>query len=131
MPRTVKQEVIINAPIDEVYAALLDSKKHSAFTGDKAKVSKKVGGAFSCYGGYIEGFNLELVENKRIIQAWRGTDWKAGEWSIVDFTFKKKGKKKTTCTFNHFAVPDDQVKMIRKGWNEHYWDKMNEYFSKK
>lgn len=131
MPRTIKQQVVINAPSEEVYKALMDSKTHAAFSGAKARVSQKVGGKFNCYDGYIEGYNLELEENKRIIQAWRGSDWKAGEWSVVDFKFKKRGKKKTEITLQHLAVPDVQVKGISKGWKEHYWDKLNEYFTTK
>lgn len=131
MPRTVKQEVIINAPVNDVYEAFLDSRKHSAFTGAKAKASKKAGGLFTAYDGYIEGVNIELVENKRIVQAWRGSNWKAGEWSIMNINLKKRGKTKTTLSYEHLAVPDNEVKAIKKGWTEHYWDKMNEYFKKK
>ena len=105
MARTIKQEVIINANTEEVYSALMDSKKHSSFTDSPAKVSKKIGGLISCYGGYIQAVNVELVENKRIIQAWRGSEWKEGEWTLAVFNLKKKGKK-TTLTLEQFGVPD-------------------------
>ncbi len=129
MARSIKQEVIINAPAEEVYSALMESKKHAAFSGAPAKISKKIGGAVSCYGGHIQAINIDLVENKRIVQAWRGSEWKDGEWSLVTFKLKKKGKK-TVVTLEQYGVPDKEAPMIRKGWREYYWKKMNEYFSK-
>ena len=129
MPRSIKQEVVINGTTEQVYACLTDSKQHAAFSEAPARISKKEGGKFTCYGGYIEGYNVELVENKMIVQAWRGSDWKAGEWSLIKYTLKKKGKK-TALTFEQYGIPDKHVTHIRKGWKQHYWDKLNEYFAK-
>jgi hypothetical protein len=49
----------------------MDSRKHRAFTGAPAKISRKPGGAFSCYGGHLTGVTLETVKGKLIVQAWR------------------------------------------------------------
>jgi activator of HSP90 ATPase len=130
MPKSIKQEVVLNASPAEVYSALMDSRKHGAFTGAPAKISKKVGGAVSCYGGGIKAMNVELVADKRIVQSWRGAQWKPGEWSLVNFNLKKKGKK-TALTLEHYGVPDHDAVMVRKGWKDYYWTKMNDYFSKK
>ena len=72
----------------EIYDALMDSKKNSLFTNGKASISKKVGGKFSAYDGYATGKNLELVEGKKIVQTWRASDWKESDVdSIVTFSF--------------------------------------------
>jgi len=41
---------------DEVYDTLLDSRKHSEFTGSKATGKAKVGAEFTAWLGYISGY---------------------------------------------------------------------------
>ena len=56
--------------------------------GEKpALISHQVGGTFSIFGGYITGRHIELVENERIVQAWRVGSWKSGIYSITRFEF--------------------------------------------
>jgi uncharacterized protein YndB with AHSA1/START domain len=131
MPRSIKQEVVIAADTESVYEALMDSRTHRAFTGAPARVSKKVGGAATCYDGQLSAVNVELEPGKRIVQAWRAKNWKAGVWSVVAFNLKKRGKTKTTLTFTQYGVPDDKYADINKGWKSHYWSKLNDYFSAK
>jgi hypothetical protein len=49
----------------------MDSKRHAAFTGAPAKIDPRVGGGFAAWGPHIRGVNVELIKNKRIVQAWR------------------------------------------------------------
>ena len=72
--RTIRQTVAFKATPHEVFEALMDSKKHSEFTGGKAKISRNVSGKFTAYDGYAEGTNLELVKDKKIVQTWRASD---------------------------------------------------------
>ena len=69
--KNLNQAIIFKASPNQVYEALMDSKKHAKFTGDKAEISREVGGKISAYGGFIEGENLELVQDKKITQKWR------------------------------------------------------------
>ena len=126
MPKNIKQNVVINTNPSIVYNLLMDSEKHSAFTGEPAKISDKVGGQVTCYSNYIEAINIELVKDKRIIQAWRGSDWNTGEWSLVVFNLKKEGDN-TRISFEHIGIPDKHATSIKKGWTEHYWSKMKRY----
>ena len=125
--KKIKQTITFKAKPSEVYEALMDSKKHSEFTGDKAKISNKVHGKFKAYGDYIEGENLELVKNKKIVQKWRGSGWENGHYSKVTYELKKV-KNGTRLTFTQTDVPDKEYKSINKGWKEHYWNKMKEVF---
>ena len=129
MANSIHQEVTFKAKISEVYQAYMESGKHTAFTHNgPAKISKKVGGAFSAHGGHISGINLELVENKLIVQAWRAKSWPKGIFSIVSFKFSKAGSG-TKLVLDHTGIPDGQSEHLAGGWQKMYWDRLNEYFS--
>ena len=88
--KTVKQTVTFTATLHEVYEALMDSRLHAKFTGAKASISREVGGKILAHNGYIEGKNLELVPDKKIVQKWTCSDWPKGHYSKVTFLLKKK-----------------------------------------
>jgi activator of HSP90 ATPase len=124
--KSLKQKILFKGIEPEtLYKMMMDSKKHSAFTGDAARISPKVGGRFTAYGDYIEGKNLELKPPKKIVQAWRASDWKEGHLSKVTFEFKKT-KQGTTLVFTHAGVPADQAASIKDGWYDFYWTPMKQ-----
>ena len=61
--RTIEQTKHFDASPHDVYEALMDSEKHSQFTGAKATISRDVGGAFTAYDGALSGSILELAPN--------------------------------------------------------------------
>ncbi len=126
--KSIKQTVSFNAKPDDVYELIMDSKKHSAFTGGKAKMSRKLNGKFTIYDGYIHGYNIELARGERIIQAWHFAEdfWPEGHFSICTFQFAKNGKG-TKLTFTQTEVPLEKVKTISNGWKQYYWGPMKEY----
>ena len=130
--KTLKQKVKFKAEPDELYAVLLSSKAHSRLTGNKAKISSKVGGKFSAYDGWIQGKNLKLVKNKKIVQSWKGNDeeWPKNHFSKVTFLFKK-AKDGTILNFTHSGIPLDWFNDIKKGWAEYYWNPLKKYLKKK
>src|ERR1700737_5511973 len=67
----------------ELYELFMDSAKHSAATGMPAKVSRKLGGKWSAFGGMILGKTLALVPNRLIVQAWRSSAWKKSDSDFV------------------------------------------------
>ncbi len=121
--RTIRQQVTFKgATPHELYEWLMDSKKHSEFTGQKAVISRKVGGKFTAGSGWMEGVNLELVQDKLIVQTWRANDdaWPEGHYSTVRFRFTKT-KDGTRLDFLHSGVPATAYADIRDGWREYYW----------
>jgi len=52
---------------------IMDSKKHQSLSGERAVISKRVGGAFTAWGSHISGFNLALGRGEKIAQAGRAT----------------------------------------------------------
>lgn len=87
--KTIRQTIRFKANPHEVYESLIDSGKHSAFTKSEAKISRKVGGKISAYDGWIEGENVELIKDKKIVQKWRGADWPSGVYSLAAFELKR------------------------------------------
>ena len=121
--RTIRQTATFKASPHEVYEALMDSRKHSRFTGSKASISRKIGGKFTVYDGYIEGVNLELVPDEKIVQSWRGSDWAEGHYSRATFSLKKV-EGGTRLTFTQTDVPEEQYEPISQGWRDYYWTPM-------
>ncbi len=127
MATTIRQTVTFDAPPHTVFEALLDSKQHAAFTGQKASISRKVGGKMTAGDGYIEGKNLRIEKDTLIVQTWRTTDFKEGDPdSQVMFHFSKKGKG-TRLMFVHSKVPDRLAEEFRQGWIDFYWVPLKAY----
>lgn len=127
----IRQKVLLDASPEEVYEALLDPRKHAEFTGSPARGSKRVGGRFAAWDGYIHGKVLELRKGKKIVQEWSTSDWPP-EYppSILTLTLRSKGTK-TELTMVHSKVPKEQVEKYSDGWVSSYWDPLRDYFSKK
>jgi activator of HSP90 ATPase len=119
----IRQTITFRASPHEVYEMLMDSQKHAKFTGSPAKISRKVGGKISAYDGYITGENVELIEDKKIVQLWRGSDWPEGVVSKATFALKKV-KGGTKLTFTQAGVPAAQFASIKQGWIDFYWEPM-------
>ena len=85
MCKTIKQKVKFRLPPEQIYQLLSDSKLHSDLTGEKAVISKDVGGPFSTHNGHTSGVNVELVPGKRLVQAWRTVDFPIGAFSMASF----------------------------------------------
>ena len=119
---TIKQSIRFKASPHEIYQALLDAKEHSAFTGGIAKITPVVGAAFEAYDGYITGRNLQLKEDKKIVQAWRAEEdgWPEDLFSRVTIELKET-KTGTEVSFTQTGVPIAHAKSIRDGWEEYYW----------
>lgn len=124
---SIAQTIRFKAGPGEIYDALMDSKKHSAFTGSKCVMGKKVGDSFSSYDGYATGKNLELVQGKKIVQFWRASDWPPARFSEIVFEFKKAGSG-TVLKFTQRNLPQNSSKEIALGWKEFYWEPLKKYF---
>lgn len=126
--RTIKQSVLINATPVEVYDALVNAKKHRAFTGAKATSSNRVGGKFTAWDGYIAGKYLKLVPGRKIVEEWRTTDWPEGyPPSLIEFGFERDNKG-MRLTMVQSQVPSAKAADYRTGWKSYYWDPLKKYF---
>jgi len=127
--KTIRNSVTFKANPHEVYEALMDSKKHAKFTGSVVKISRNVGGKFSVYGGDIQGINLELVPDQKIVQSWRYSDWPEGHYSKATFSLREVPVG-TRLIFNQTGVPEEFHDDIKQGWHDYYWEPMKEMLKK-
>jgi uncharacterized protein YndB with AHSA1/START domain len=130
MTKNIRQSVTIKAAPNRVYGALIGEKRHAKFTGEPASISRKVGGAFTCYGGHLSGINLELVPSRRIVQAWRAKGWPKGTYSVVSFALAGKAGGRTRISLTHVGVPASSARKINAGWRTFYWKPLKAYLEK-
>ncbi|MEW7009236.1 SRPBCC domain-containing protein [Lentilitoribacter sp. EG35] len=122
---TIQQNVDIHATKEQIYETLLNSEKFSAMTGGKtANIEAKSGGALSLFDGMIEARNIELIQNKRIVQAWRVKDWPEGQYSLIRFELDQNGAN-TTIHFTQTGHPEEAEAHLDAGWHKMYWEPMN------
>lgn len=127
--KTIRQSVTFKTSPHVIYEMLMDSRKHAKFTGEKANISRKIGGKFTAYAGYINGVNLNLVQDRTIVQSWRGSDWPRGLYSKVTFLLEKV-KGGARLIFRQSGVPEEYYKDINQGWRDYYWKPMREIVEK-
>ena len=125
--KTIEQIVTFSAVPHDVYEALIDSEKHSQFTGAMATISREVGGEFSAYDGALSGTILALVPDAKIVQSWRGSDdgWVPGHYSTATFSLEAIDGG-TRLTFVQTGVPEQSFEQISQGWQTYYWAKMQQ-----
>jgi activator of HSP90 ATPase len=128
----IHQETVFAASRKKVYDALtvaaqfqkvIDNSAASqamALAKKPAEISRELGGAFSVFGGHIVGRQLELLPERRIVQAWRVVDWPAGVFSIAHFELVDQGGS-TKLVFDHTGFPSGEGAHLAEGWRVNYW----------
>ncbi len=131
MSLTFKLETQLPGTPEEIYKAWLNSEEHAAMTGgEEASATPVVGAKHSAWDGYIWGRNVELIPNKRIVQTWRSTGFQEDdEDSILEIDLEASGEE-TILRMIHSKVPNQEAD-VEKGWVDHYFEPMREYFSRK
>ena len=111
-----------------LFKAWLSGKEHGAMIGDRATWTRN--GKFTAWSGYIEGQTLELVDNQRIVQSWRTSDFDESDPdSRLEITLHKVAKG-TRLTLKHSRVPEGQGASYKTGWRDSYFVPMADYFSR-
>jgi activator of HSP90 ATPase len=130
MSKTICQEILFkNTTAHDLYELYMDSKKHTTATAAPAKISKKEGGKYSVHGGYITGRNLQLIEDKLIVQTWRAQGWKESDPDST-FIINLEQKGNDVLLFaTHANVPNAHEESISKGWHNHYWEPWKKYLA--
>jgi uncharacterized protein YndB with AHSA1/START domain len=127
MSQSIHHEVVFKASPERIYQALTDAKQFSEMTGGApTEISSDAGGQFSCFGGMIEGRNVELIPGQRLVQAWRVKNWEPGVYSVVKFELKNEGSG-TRLIFDHKGFPEDQRAHLDIGWKTNYWEPLRKF----
>ncbi len=125
--KSFEQEITIKSTPHEIYEVFMDSKKHSKLTEGKAMVSREVGGSFSIFEGSLSGKNVELIQDKKIVQTWRGDgeNWPKGYYSTITFNFEPVDQG-TLIKFTHTDIPEGAYESVKQGWDTYYWEPLKE-----
>lgn len=92
------------------------------------RIDARPGGPFALFGGYISGFNLELVPAVRLVQAWRTGSWPMGKYSVASFALSESDGN-THLIFDHTGFPEDAADHLARGWRGHYWEPLAKILS--
>jgi activator of HSP90 ATPase len=135
----IHQEPVFKASRKRVYEALTDARQFEkvvqlsaamksgmAPEAKPAEISREGGGAFSLFGGYVTGRQLELVPNERIVQAWRASGWDLGDYSIAKFQLVEQASR-TTIVFDHTGFPKGKAEHLAEGWKINYWKPLEKF----
>jgi activator of HSP90 ATPase len=134
----IHQEITFNAKPERIYQALTDAssfEKVESFSdamksldivAHPAKISREPGGAFSLFGDYIVGRQIELIANQRIVQAWRVASWNPGIYSIARFELAPLDSG-TRLVFDHTGFPAGTAEHLASGWYANYWDPLRKF----
>lgn len=127
MPDGFTLQVDFPTTADSLFAAWMDSASHAAFTGAAAEIDPSPGGAFSAWDGYITGTTLAVEPPRRIVQAWRTTEFPDGSPdSRVELLFEPvEGGVRLTLT--HSQIPEGQGPSYEQGWQDFYFAPLREY----
>ncbi|NOR74244.1 MAG: ATPase [Draconibacterium sp.] len=122
--KNLKRYYTLNVEPADVYNALTNKKILEIWTGEVAEMEAVVDTEFSLWGGSITGVNLEIEENKKIVQQWFFGE---GEKSIVTIKIHSH-KKGCSVELLHTNIPDDAFENISSGWDEDYFGALKELF---
>jgi activator of HSP90 ATPase len=130
MSESISVSTLLAASRQEIYGAWLGSSAHAEFTGSPASIDAQVGGRFTAWDGYITGTTLELDPPRRILQAWRTSEFPDGSPdSLLEVLFEETADS-TRLILNHTNIPEGQGEEYRQGWEDFYFTPMQQYFSR-
>jgi activator of HSP90 ATPase len=125
--KTITQEYLISASLEEVWQALVNPKEINGWGAGPVVMDNNVGTKFSLWGGTIWGINTEVVSHKKLVQDWFSQEEPAWEKpSRVTFTLEDE-KHAVKLTLVHTNIPDKNAKSIEEGWKEYYLGPLKEF----
>ncbi len=131
MTKAIHQSVRFAAPPQTLFEMYLDSRKHSAATGGKAIMSRKVGGAFTAWNKMLRGRNLAITRNRVIVQTWRSVNFKPDDADSILILEFSKAPGGGQVDLVHVNVPPQDHKGVTNGWPNYYWKPWKKYIAAK
>lgn len=119
---------VLPATPQAVYDAWMSDDGHTEMTGGTAEIDPRVGGEFTAWDGYITGRTIALEPGRRIVQAWRSSDFEDADPDSRIEVLLAAVPEGTEITLRHTAIPDGQSG-YEQGWRDNYFDPMRSYFA--
>ena len=130
--KAIHQEVTFKASAARLYQVLTDpalfdkvvllsgATQAMRLVAKPCRIDQLPGGAFSLFGGYINGQQIELTPGIRLVQVWRSEGWAMHVYSIVRFQLSDQ-QGGARLVFDHTGFPNDEAASLAAGWHQHYW----------
>lgn len=115
-------------PMEELYAALTDPRRASAYTRGPAAMDVKAGGQFSFLNGVISGYYVDVQPPALLKQQWRLASWPAGVHSSVVLQLVKDEPAVTILEFAQSGIPAGQLQSVQEGWRANFFDAIKAVF---
>jgi activator of HSP90 ATPase len=125
--KSYKKYFKITAAPADVYNALTNKAMIEIWTGEDAVMEETVGSEFSLWEESICGKNLEFEKDFKIVQEWYFGEEDEDKKSIVTIKLHPE-KNGTSMEVNQTNIPDDAYKNIVEGWEEDYFNGLNQLF---
>jgi len=129
MMNPIQQTVRFACAPEVLFEMYMDSARHSAATGGRAKISSRAGGAFTAFDGALWGRNLLIVPKRLIVQAWRSRNFKATDPDSILVLEFRKAAGGSEVQLVHVNVPKQDHKGVTKGWPLYYWKPWKAYLA--
>ncbi|MGD9557156.1 MAG: SRPBCC domain-containing protein [Mangrovibacterium sp.] len=123
--KELKRYFEIHAQPKDVYNALTNRVMIEIWTGEPAEMEEVAGSEFSMWDGSITGKNLEFISNRQIVQEWYFGEQE--EPSIVTIRLHPH-RNGTSMEVRQTNIPDEAYENIAEGWEEDYFDALNQLF---
>jgi activator of HSP90 ATPase len=130
MPESIHQEVRLDATRERVYTTLTDAGEFAEMTGTPpVTLTAEEGAPFSLFGGMITGRNIEVVPDRRLVQAWRAGPWPEGVYSVVRFQIDDDGDAASRIVLDHTGFPEGEHDHLAAGWASNYWEPLKGFLT--
>lgn len=125
---SIQQTIQFKAPSSTIYELIMDERLHSEIAGGEVKMGRNTNDRFSVFDGYCTGYNIELIPDEKIVQAWRFEEegWPEDHYSIVTFKFTNTNNG-CELDFNQTEIPFEKIEALSEGWKTYYWEPIEEY----
>ncbi|MDP2305465.1 MAG: SRPBCC domain-containing protein [Pseudomonadota bacterium] len=115
----------------EVFAAWADAEMHSEMTGAPATGRTEAGQPFTAWDGYITGKTLSVEPGRRIVQAWRTSEFpEDAPDSALEVLFEDVAGA-ARVTIRHTDLPPGGAAKYTEGWEQFYFAPMRACFQVK
>ena len=126
------KSVVIQAPIEKVWAALTVADSIAGWMGGSVKSDLRPGGKYAYFDGSTTGRYAVVEQPHRLEYTWRQSEWPV-EWSdsMVKWELKSEGKG-TAVHLVHQGFPNESERSSHDdGWDTYWLEPMKAWLEKK
>ncbi|KAK2079203.1 hypothetical protein QBZ16_002894 [Prototheca wickerhamii] len=123
------------ASASDIYDCFTNGVRMQAYTQSPAQVDAREGGAFSLFGGSVQGSFRELRPGSRIVMDWRFSNWADGDSSLVTIEISEPEKGNTHLHLVQTGIPEadrfghhDVVGLAQAGWANQIFHRIRQVF---